>query len=1155
MAATRHDTRIFAVPGALTLGLAIVATAAMPPAIRPEAQAAMAAAQTDVDATFRAVARYRYGESRKPLHALEQLVLRATSSATDARGFRRGLADRMASLLASREATPAAKAFVCGQLALIGTQEQAPALASLLADKELAEPALRAISQIPGPAVDRILRDALGTLGGNLKIGAVNALGQRRDRAATEPLIAMLAGADETSACAAASALGRIGGEAAAAELQKALVRTKGRLRTEVAHACLACADQMLAENKGGPAAALYALLSGPGETQQVRMAALRGSVLSDPEKAAAIVSSALTSGGAALQSMAIQLVAAVPGAAATEQFARCLGKTSPPVQALLIGALAARRDAAARRAIEAAASSEDPAVRLAALKALATCGDETSVKALTGRLMAGAQAAEGEAARDSLARLRGAGVNAILAGMILERDARAKAELIRILAARNAAGATAALKQAAGDPDPAVRKESWKALGSLAKGQEAASLVELCAGVRQEDRDDAERAVAAVLKRAAPPDVRAVLQKLDAAQSPGARASMVRIVSAVGDDLALPALRRAARSDDAAVRDAAVRGLAAWPTPAPFEDLVALARDAKEPVHRVLALRAAVRLSSKVEGRSPAQMTRFVSQLIELARGAAERKAVLAELGRCSTVEALHLAEKYLSDPELATEAGIAVTQIASAIRDTHRAQVLAALRPLLTSQPDPVVAGRASKVLKDILKPANLAIGAAATNPDGLAADGTAGGPQAAIDGDPNTYWDEVDGADQYRLKVTFRQPTGVSSINILWHPYEQHQAKNFDVLCDGKLVKPVRGAKPFENEMFVAFAPVRCTSVELVIPGKNGLVSPCIHELQVFGGFPPPTAGVGGAQSSLPPKYTWRQADGALALLNHDRVVWQFNYAKSLSKPYFHPVALTDGTILTAPSPADHPWHRALWFSWKMLNGVNYWEEDPRTGKPQGLSDVRAAKVTPLADGSARIEMEISYHPAGGPAVLTENRLIEVSAPDKSGAYRMDWSGVFTACGKDLVLQGGTAGGGYAGMSVRISQASGNWILIDSEGRRDLASDPRQANPMGVAANTHGKRARWMDFSLVDTATGQPCGIAILDHPSNPRHPPQWHNVMAASARFGYFSPAILWSEPYRLAAGQRFTLRYRILVHPGRGEKNAIDSEWRTFASQR
>ena len=360
----------------------------------------------------------------------------------------------------------------------------------------------------------------------------------------------------------------------------------------------------------------------------------------------------------------------------------------------------------------------------------------------------------------------------------------------------------------------------------------------------RDEDRDNAEKAVAAVLNRAERPDVRAVLDKLETALTPPARAALVRIaMTAVADDRGLTALRKAVRSDDAVVRDAAVRGLAAWPTPAALDDLVSLARHAREPVHRVLALRGAIRLSSKA-GHTPEQTTRLVAGLMPLAVDPAERKAVLAELGRCATLEALRLAQERLADPELATEAGVAVTQIASVLREAHRDEALAAIRPLLTGERDPVVTGGAWKVLRDILKPVNLAIGAKATNPDGLAADGAAGGPGAAIDDNPDTYWDETDGADLYRLKVTLRQPAEVSLINILWHPHEQYQAKNFDILCDGKVVQKVRGAKCFENEMFLAFAPVRCGSVELVIPGKNGLVSPCIHELRIYSQFPPET-----------------------------------------------------------------------------------------------------------------------------------------------------------------------------------------------------------------------------------------------------------------------------------------------------------------------
>ena len=288
---------------------------------------------------------------------------------------------------------------------------------------------------------------------------------------------------------------------------------------------------------------------------------------------------------------------------------------------------------------------------------------------------------------------------------------------------------------------------------------------------------------------------------------------------------------------------------------------------------------------------------------------------------------------------------------------------------------------------------------------------------------------------------------------------------------------------------------------------------------------------------------PKYAWRQTSTTLALLNHEKIVWQFNWPKTSPKPYFHPLALADGTVLTWLSPPDHPWHRALWFAWKELNGINYWEEDPQTGLPWGRTEVTSIKVESRADYSARIEMTLSYHPPDKPAVLTEQRLLKVSTPDQAGAYHIDWSGTFTAGLADVELKGGTAGGGYAGLSVRIAKDTTQWTMINSEGLKDISAEG--------AKNTHGQHARWADFSLVDKATGQPAGIALLEHPASLRHPAQWHNVMYDQLTFGYFSPAPLWSQPYTLAAGKQFTLGCRVLVHPGLGDKGRIEAEWQAF----
>jgi hypothetical protein len=290
-------------------------------------------------------------------------------------------------------------------------------------------------------------------------------------------------------------------------------------------------------------------------------------------------------------------------------------------------------------------------------------------------------------------------------------------------------------------------------------------------------------------------------------------------------------------------------------------------------------------------------------------------------------------------------------------------------------------------------------------------------------------------------------------------------------------------------------------------------------------------------------LHPQYTWQEADSSIALLNHGRIVWQFNYGKDARKPYFHPVALVDGPVLTC-LPRDHPWHLALWFSWDRLNGVQYWQYDRKTGWPDGRTEVVHAKITPNKDYSATILLTLTYHTPDGPTLLTENRTITVSTPDKDGRYRIDWRGTFTAGNQDVLLQGAAGPNGYAGMSVRISQTTGDWRLIDSEGRVDLPGGP-------VAKNTNGQKARWMDFSVVDTATGETGGIAILQHPSSFRCPTHWHTIMDDKVPFGFLNPAPLWAEPYTLQAGKTLKVSYRILVHPGRETKNQLDAEWAAF----
>jgi len=279
-----------------------------------------------------------------------------------------------------------------------------------------------------------------------------------------------------------------------------------------------------------------------------------------------------------------------------------------------------------------------------------------------------------------------------------------------------------------------------------------------------------------------------------------------------------------------------------------------------------------------------------------------------------------------------------------------------------------------------------------------------------------------------------------------------------------------------------------------------------------------------------------YSWQQTDSSITLLNSEAIVWQLNYRKQEGRPYFHPLSLTDGTELTRLRPADHPWHRALWFSWKHIDGLNYW--DPEL--PDGQTEVIDVKITLGTDYSAHIEMSLSYHPANTPAVLTEQRTLDVSAPDENGCYYIDWLSIFTAGGNDVLLgrtpipgeQNGKSYGGYAGLSLRMAENTKDWQFLSSEGP--------------FKPETRGRRARWVDFSG-ETVQGEFAGVAILDHPDNLRHPSPWWLGRSIT----YFSPAVLFHEPYTLPAGKSLKLRYRILIHTDNADKDMLEDNWKAF----
>jgi HEAT repeat protein len=169
------------------------------------------------------------------------------------------------------------KAKACQRIGELGAKEAVPALSALLGHEHLSTYARYGLEPIADPSALDALRAAMSRLNGNLLIGVINSIGKRRDAKAGPALARMIYGADAGVACAAAEALGSIGGASSMKELQAALPKTNGITRMAVADAALVCAERLLAEGSRDQALSLYTALSAPGVPKSARLAAMHG--------------------------------------------------------------------------------------------------------------------------------------------------------------------------------------------------------------------------------------------------------------------------------------------------------------------------------------------------------------------------------------------------------------------------------------------------------------------------------------------------------------------------------------------------------------------------------------------------------------------------------------------------------------------------------------------------------------------------------------------------------------------------------------------------------------------------------------------------------------------------------------------------------------
>jgi hypothetical protein len=255
---------------------------------------------------------------------------------------------------------------------------------------------------------------------------------------------------------------------------------------------------------------------------------------------------------------------------------------------------------------------------------------------------------------------------------------------------------------------------------------------------------------------------------------------------------------------------------------------------------------------------------------------------------------------------------------------------------------------------------------------------------------------------------------------------------------------------------------------------------------------------------------------------------------------ARPYFFPVLAADGTPLTldqgrAPE-RNHNHHRSLYVAHFDVNGVDHWFLRLKDKQPR-----QRHLAFDKLEGDTIVQ-RLAWESADRKSdVLNETRTLRFLVLE-DGARGIDLTVALEPVGSQPVVLGDTEEAGFC--SLRVAKAmSDTGTITNAEGKTG-------------EKNTWGKPAKWCDIS--GKIDGKPYGVAVLDHPSNPRHPTRWHvrqyGLMCANP-FGVhhfdLNNTPKGAGAMTLAPDKTTTFRYRVILHEGDARQARLNDKFEAF----
>jgi len=657
---------------------------------------AVLAATVALAEPYQDLLKYKFGDSRACQIAIENEMRDAKPAGYAA------IEAKLLTVLQSTEATEDAKTFVCRCLRQIGSAKCVPVVAPLLTNEKLSHMARYALQGNPSPAAGKALRDALGSVKGNLLVGMISSVGARRDAEAVGALASLAKGDDATVAGGAMNALGRIGGGKAAAALQA--MTPPAALQKAWASAALGCAESLQAADAGK----LYRKVYGGQFDTVSRVGALAGLVRTGNIKADELVA-VLNGNDAKLQIEAAQLSSELRDRSAVQAYVKALPSLPAAAQVIVISGFASSGNKAAASAVASLAESTNVEVSGAALRALGVIGDASNVPALM-QLSLGKDD-KATLAFASLTRLPGAAVDAALAKFLKSQNAGERAKAVEAFAARMDRRQNKAILAACSDSEKDVRMAAYKALRAMGDDATLPALTDLLVATQSSsERGELEQTVTSVALRNKSADAAATVLAAKLGKSEDADASLLTALAKRGGAKALETVRKFVAGTNPEQKKAAVRAMSTWADTAPLSDLMAVAQNDSDASCRVLALRGYVRLVGDCDKTAAEKVKMFESALASAKQPDAV-KQILSGLGNVKEIPSLKVVAKYFDDAAVANESAAAAMSISQELVNKKKSKDEAIVNALTTIQKSTTIneaqRKQAGALLKKISQP----------------------------------------------------------------------------------------------------------------------------------------------------------------------------------------------------------------------------------------------------------------------------------------------------------------------------------------------------------------------------------------------------------------------------------------------------------------